>query len=528
MRTIRIIPRLDIKGPNLVKGIHFEGLRVLGLPERFSTNYFQDGADELLYIDSVASLYGRNNLEEIVRRTAENVFVPITVGGGIRTIDDIRLLLRAGADKIAINTQAVRNPQLITEGARVFGSQCIVVSIQAMKVGSGKYEAYTDNAREPTGKDVFDWARQAVELGAGEVLVTSIDQEGTGGGYDLDLVTRIVDAVNVPVIVCGGAGSAQHVEELLNECYVDAVCAASIFHYHVISKFGAEKRDEGNIEYLKKFVESKNPILKRIDPISVSELKTYLTKSKNRSINLRRSTDLPLKYKKIKYDAITKIGGQFSNVVLVDYGRSNLFSVTQVLKTIDVKVEITNDPEKIIKADKLIIAGVGAFGDGMDGMCRNNLIEPITEFVATGNPILGICLGMQLFLSKGEEFGLHEGFDFIKGSVLKLKEKNENGRNVKVPHIGWNQVKCPAKEEHKKQWSRLPVLKDIHSGDYAYFVHSYMAVPENPDYIVAETDYGPNTFCSIILKENILGCQFHPERSGLMGFKIYKNFIFDL
>ena len=183
--TVRIIPRLDIKGPNLVKGIHLEGLRVLGKPERYARHYYEQGADELLYMDVVASLYQRNSLLDIVTRTAREIFIPLTVGGGLRTIDDIRTVLRAGADKVSLNTAAIRDPGLIREAALRFGSSTITVSIEAIRKPDGSYEAYTDNGRERTGVDAFDWAIRAAELGAGELIVTSIDREGTGKGFDL-------------------------------------------------------------------------------------------------------------------------------------------------------------------------------------------------------------------------------------------------------------------------------------------------------------------------------------------------------
>jgi len=180
--NLRIIPRLDIKGQNLVKGIHLEGLRVLGKPERFARYYYEQGADELLYVDIVASLYGRNNLLAIIERTAREIFIPLTVGGGLRSIEDIRNALRAGADKVAINTAAVRCPGFLREAAQKFGSSTVVLSIEAIKQPSGNYEAYTDNGRERAGLDVFEWAMRGVELGAGEILVTSVDREGTGLG----------------------------------------------------------------------------------------------------------------------------------------------------------------------------------------------------------------------------------------------------------------------------------------------------------------------------------------------------------
>lgn len=255
---IRIIPRLDIKGPNLVKGIHLEGLRVLGKPWEFACKYYEDGADELIYMDIVASLYGRNNLLEIVERTAQEIFIPLTVGGGVRSLDDIRKLLRAGADKVAINTAAILHPQLIREGAMTFGSQCIVVAIEAKYIQSRmRYEAFTDNGREVTGKDAYEWALEAVALGAGEILLTSIDREGTGKGFDLNLIQRIAEAVPVPVIACGGCGRFEHLIDALAIGKADAISAASIFHYHCLEhEIDANQyQDEGNIDFLRERVD---------------------------------------------------------------------------------------------------------------------------------------------------------------------------------------------------------------------------------------------------------------------------------
>jgi cyclase len=251
--TIRLIPRLDIKGPNLVKGIHLEGLRVLGKPEHFARCYYEQGADELLYMDVVASLYGRNSLLDIIARTAREIFIPLTVGGGLRTLEDITAVLRAGADKVALNTAALRRPAFVQEAARRFGSSTIVVSIEAIKKPQGGYEAYTDNGREHTGMDALEWAVQAAELGAGELMVTSIDREGTGRGFDLDLVRAVADAVTIPVIACGGAGMAAHVTDVICQGHADAVCLASLLHYNVL-RHGAAGEDfsaEGNVEHLK-------------------------------------------------------------------------------------------------------------------------------------------------------------------------------------------------------------------------------------------------------------------------------------
>jgi cyclase len=228
--NVRLIARLDVKGPNLIKGIHLEGLRVLGDPQEFARRYYQQGADELIYIDIVASLYGRSNLTEIVRRAAQDVFIPMTVGGGIRTVDDVQDLLHAGADKVAINTAAVRRPELITEVARRFGSQCMVLSIEAKSQNGGGWEVYTDCGRERSGVDALEWARRGVELGAGEILLTSIDREGTRKGFDIDLTKAIAAEASVPIIASGGYGEPQHLVDVTG-AGADAVAVADALHY---------------------------------------------------------------------------------------------------------------------------------------------------------------------------------------------------------------------------------------------------------------------------------------------------------
>ena len=232
---LRLIARLDIKGPNLIKGIHLEGLRVVGDPRTHAQRYYAAGADELVYMDIVASLYGRNSLHDIVRRTAEEVFIPLTVGGGVRSVDDVNGLLRAGADKVAVNSAAVARPELISEVAGRFGSQCMVVSIEAKSIGPGQWEAYTDNGRERTGRDAVAWAREAVDLGAGEVLVTSVDREGTRKGFDVDLIRAVSDAVRVPVIASGGMGAVEHLVDVVTKGGADAVAMADVLHYDRLS-----------------------------------------------------------------------------------------------------------------------------------------------------------------------------------------------------------------------------------------------------------------------------------------------------
>ena len=231
MTPVRLIARLDIKSENLIKGIQLEGLRVVGSPQEYATGYYHDGIDELIYMDTVASLYGRNNLSSIVEFTCEHIFVPFTVGGGIRTLADVEKMLRAGADKVAINTAAIARPELITEVANTFGAQCMVVSIEAKKQSSGYWEAYTDNGRERTGKSVIDWAKQAVAMGAGEILLTSIDHEGTRQGFDIELVKAVTDSVSVQVIASGGMGKPEHLIDVVQKGHASAVAMADILHY---------------------------------------------------------------------------------------------------------------------------------------------------------------------------------------------------------------------------------------------------------------------------------------------------------
>ncbi len=266
--NIRIIPRLDIKGPNLVKGIHLEGLRVMGKPQQFARYYYEGGADELLYMGIVASLYERNNILDIVQATSRETFIPLTVGGGLRSLDDIRLALHAGADKVAINTAAIGRPELIREAAEEFGSSTIVVSIEAKRQPDDSYEAYTDCGRERTGVEAISWASQAADLGAGEIAIVSIDREGTGGGYDCGLTREIAQAVPIPVIACGGAGSAEHVREVIVDGQADAVSLASILHYGVL------KDAPGFADHCGPML---SPGLSRLETTSIEQLKQSLT-----------------------------------------------------------------------------------------------------------------------------------------------------------------------------------------------------------------------------------------------------------
>jgi len=272
-KNIRIIARLDIKGPNLVKGIHLEGLRVLGKPEQFARYYYEAGADEMMYVDIVASLYNRNSLHDIVTKTAKEIFIPLTVAGGIRTIDDIREMLRAGADRVSLNTAAIKRPEIIREASRKFGSSTIVVTIEAIKQQDGSYLAYTDNGREFTGIEVLSWARRVEELGAGEIVITSVDREGTGRGFDIELTRMIAEAVTIPVIAHGGAGSVEDIKSVIKDGGADAVAIASMLHYEFINKnkMSGDYKKEGNIEFLKS-----GRGFSKVDTTTLPEIKKYL------------------------------------------------------------------------------------------------------------------------------------------------------------------------------------------------------------------------------------------------------------
>jgi imidazole glycerol-phosphate synthase subunit HisF len=232
MRKIRLIPRLDIKGENLIKGIQLEGLRIIGDPNEYAKKYYNQGADEIIYMDSVASLYGRNNLKNLIKKTVKDVFIPITVGGGIRSIDDANEVFKSGADKIAVNTAAVKNPRLISDLVKKFGSQSIVVSIEAKKIGENDWEVFTESGREKTGLKVLEWVKKIVALGAGEILLTSVDREGMLNGYDIELIKCTSNLIEIPLIASGGMGSPNDILAAVLEGGADAVSMASVLHYN--------------------------------------------------------------------------------------------------------------------------------------------------------------------------------------------------------------------------------------------------------------------------------------------------------
>lgn len=231
MSKNRVIARIDVKNEFVIKGIHLEGLRKVGDPNELAKKYYDLGIDEIIFMDAVAAYYDRNSLSHIIEKACSDVFVPITVGGGIRSIENIQTALNSGADKVAINTQSVKDPSFIQHASKTFGSQCIVSSVDVMRIADGKWEVFIDNGREPTGLDVIEWVKKLESLGAGEIMLTSIDSEGTKKGFDLELNKAVGEAVSIPVIASGGAGTVSDITDLMAESNVDAVAVASLLHY---------------------------------------------------------------------------------------------------------------------------------------------------------------------------------------------------------------------------------------------------------------------------------------------------------
>ncbi|MBU0758538.1 MAG: imidazole glycerol phosphate synthase subunit HisH [Nanoarchaeota archaeon] len=477
MSKLRIISRLDVKGPNVVKGINLEGLRVVGNPAILARKYYEEGADELLYVDIVASLYERNSLLDIIKETTSlGVFMPITVGGGIRTLDDIRAALKVGADKVAINTAAIKNPQLIKDASEMFGSANIVGSIEAKKIRENYWEAYFDNGREKTGIDAVAWAKKLAEFGAGELLITSVDKEGVEEGYDIELLKAISNQVSVPCVASGGAGSLSQ----MLECAVKTKCAgisvASLLHYDKIS-----------IPEIKSFLQ-KNQILVR--PVSSSGKIYRLSKSKKVSV--------------------------------IDTSLGNISSVANAFSNIGADVSLIYTPEEISRAEYLVLPGVGSFSDGMDSIRKLKAEEAIKAHIRKNNPFFGICLGMQLLMEEGTEFGRHKGLGIIKGEAPQLPDPSEvKEEGYRLPHIGWDRLI----ENNVSAGWKNSILSDLVDSSEVYFVHSYVCSPKEREDILAETEYGGQRFCSAIKKDNIYGCQFHPEKSGAVGQSILYNFL---
>ena len=511
-KNIRTIARLDIKGGNVIKGIQFECLRVIGKPQQIAEDYYLDGVDELLYIDTVANLYGRKKIVEIVREAANKIHIPLTAGGGVRSIEDVKELLNAGADKVAINTEATKNPKLISDSAEMFGSQCIVASIQAKRKKSQKWEVYIDNGREPTGLDVIEWAKEVERLGAGEILLTSVDMDGTERGMDKELIEAVSKEIDISLVVSGGIGKLEDFENCMKNYKIDGIAAASVFHYNNFS-----------ISDLKNFLKSKGVGTRETKSkikISTNSNQKYDIDDYNK-YTLNQLGDESLRVKSSYSFEEDRSAKKDFDIGVVNYGINNLQSVIKAFEKLGKKASWVETPEDVLKSKALVIPGVGAFASGMKGLIDKKLLDPIRERASAGAPILGICLGMQLLFSESDEFGVTEGINLIPGKVMSLKKRINNNK-IKIPHIGWNKISRPSYNQ-KMDWSKT-VLKSVDELNDVYFIHSFYAVPKDNNITIATSTYGGFEFCTAVKFNNITATQFHPEKSGEIGLKILENF----
>ena len=480
---MRIIPRLDVKNDRLVKGIQFDGLRSFGAPEKYARYYEREGADELLFMDVVASLYGRNSLLSMIARVSQEVFIPLTVGGGLRSLNDIEKVLGAGADRVAINTAAIAHPQLIADAAARFGSSTVVVSIEAKRMSDGSYQSFVNSGRDPTGRDVFEWAHEAQERGAGEILITSVDRDGTGAGFDLELVKRTASAVRIPLIASGGAGNTKHVIDLMGATKVDGVAFGSLLHYEAVRQTNpdAPPRHSG------------------LQPARITEVRASIGLSFHSSSGIGE----------------LKSGTADAIVGIVACGVGNLASVKFAAERAGLVAREVTSSKDLHGIDGLILPGVGAFGNAMRVLRKAHLDRAILDWTRADRPLLGICLGMQLLFCASDEFGATEGLNVFTGRVRSLRPRL--GVSAKSPHLGWNGL------NQAKSWSGT-VLDSQPEKSIMYFMHSYYVEPAERDLILSTTRHGDLEYCSAIQRGNVIGCQFHPERSGVNGLQVYRQF----
>ncbi len=465
----RLIARLDIKGKRLIKGIRFEGLRVIGDACEAAGKYAAKGVDEIFYTDAVASLYGRNGLVEVLRNTSKKVFVPITAGGAIRTVEDGRKLLAAGADKLAINSAAIRNPDLINELSERFGSQCVVISIQVCYSTESRWDVMIESGRERTKKNLNEWVIECQDRGAGEIFITSVDRDGTGNGPDINLISHVKDLVKIPLVIGGGFSSKDNIIEVYKDYRnLSGVAIGWALHNQRI-----------NIKETKEKLKELN--------FSVRDLSEKITLT-NIKENIKAS--------------------------IINYGMGNTQSLINAFNHLGIDCKLTTDFETIDNTHFCVLPGVGAFPEGMRQLNHFNLLEKLRNFSSSGGRLIGICLGMQLLLSEGTEYKNCNGLNLIRGKVEKLPSFNINGKKSLIPHVGWNSLIL-------NNQSSLKMPKDFENL-YQYFVHSYalMTSKEIEKNIISTTNFEGHSFVSMIKNKNTIGMQFHPERSGKDGLNL--------
>lgn len=468
----RVVARIDVKGAKLIKGVKFEGLRVIGDAREAANKYGILGIDEIFYSDAVASLYGRNGLADILKNSSKESFIPITAGGGIRTVEDGRRLLANGADKLAINTQAIKNPSLIDDLAETFGKQCIVISIQARRSFNGKsWDVMIESGRERSKTDLLDWIIEVQKRGAGEIFITSVDQDGTGKGPDFELIKTIDPLVNVPLVVGGGISNTDQIKKI----FTDNLAPTGVSIGWCLHNSNLK------IKNIKEDLKIENILVR---PCSDYENKFFTKKRK---------------------------------VVIMDYGMGNLESLSNAFEYLGTEVKISNLSEDLENADLLAIPGVGSFPMGMQNLKQKGYIPLIEKRLRNKGAILGICLGMQLLFTKSEEFGITNGLNLFKGKVSRLPNKNQLGKNIILPHVGWNKIQF---KKNKEEYSFDDEINQ-------YFVHSFSPIldKEEVDSVLCETEYENYKFVSAVQKNNIFGLQFHPERSGFLGLTLLSDII---
>jgi imidazole glycerol phosphate synthase glutamine amidotransferase subunit len=510
-KKIRVIARLDMKGQNVIKSIQFECLRTIGLPGEIAENYYKNGIDEIIYLDTVANLYDRSKLTKIVLEASKKIHIPLVAGGGLRNLDDIKDVLNSGADKVFINTAAIKNPKFIEQAANIYGSQCIVVSIEAKKTGDNNWEAYVDNGREPTSVNVIDWAKEAKNLGAGEIFLTSVDRDGTRLGLEEELINEVSKITDLPLVVSGGFGSLDQIKNLSKNSNIDGVAIGSALHYNILSIESIKNEFKKN-NYLTRETQKNHIAQKEIADINKELKKDYnyfsIRQLKDSEMKVKNINDFDNKNFNIKKNKNYNVG-------IINFGINNLKSVENSLKKLNYSCSWIDTPEEVLKCDKLILPGIGSFGIAMNNLKKLNLVNPILKKISNKTPFLGICLGMQLLFTRSFEHGEHEGLKVLEGDI----EPFESQSNYKTPHIGWTLL-----EESKKKSILLNGMNN--EKNFFYFIHSFKAnIKKKNEYTVHTTNYGNVKFCSAIEYENIFATQFHPEKSGQVGLKLLNNFL---
>lgn len=467
----RVIPCLDVDAGRVVKGTGFVDIQDVGDPVALAKEYEAQGADELVFLDITATAEGRSTMVGIAQKTAANVFIPFTIGGGVRNETDAQALLDAGADKVAINSATLAEPSLIDRLAVRFGRQCVVLAIDAKRREGNSWEAYSAGGRIATGREVADWAKEAVCRGAGEVLLTSIDQDGTNDGYDLDLIKSLTRDLKVPVIASGGAGRLRHYRQAIQDAGADAVLTASQLH-------------SGQTD--------------------ISEIKTYL-----------RGSGIPVRQTPAstsRRDA-PELSASSPRISIVDYGTGNRQSVKQALRRTGAYAEVTADSDELAASDGIVLPGVGAFQPAMENLREGGLDKVLRRLAELGKPILGICLGEQLLFDSSEEGGWSEGLGLIPGLVQEI---NTNIR----PNIGWRKVDITTRDD---------LVKGLAEEEYFYHLHQYAASPA-ANSIMGQTamtgiNFMGTPITTVVRDGNLCGVQFHPEKSSAAGLRLLENFV---